>query len=163
MQSGKAKLWILAKTLIVFFVSGIGFLSLFSDISVEALMPLEKGNLKSVPIQIKNNSYVSIYDVSYTCRARSLINEKGGKIIVYNKGVTPHNFGIKKLNRNEATTVGLPFTFVAGKIVSADFDFVVTYKPFWLSPFTLRKPYRFASSKNNETEVFLLKKAVSEN
>jgi hypothetical protein len=159
----KAKLfWTLFITSICLFGSIGGILSLFADITVESDMPLTKGDLKSAPIMITNNSLVPIHDVTYICRARELVNENGGKIIAYNKGVSPRNFVIEKLGRNETTTTGLPFTFVAGKIVLADFDFVVIYKPFWLCPYTLKSSFRFASTQNDKGEIFLLKRAISE-
>jgi len=149
-------------TSIGLFGSIAGIFSVFADITVESDMPLTKGDLKSAPIIITNNSLVPIYDVTYICRARELVNEKGGKIIAYNEGVSPLNLVIEKLGRNESTTTGLPFTFVAEKIVSADFDFVVIYKPFWLCPYTLKSPFRFASTQNDKGEIFLLKRAISE-
>ena len=123
-------------------------------------MPLKKGDLKTVPIQISNNSFVSIYDVSYIRKPRELINEKGGKFIALR--VSPLNLIIKKLDRNESTTTGLHFIFLAESIVSADFDFVVIYKPFWLSPFSLKKPFRFAYTLNDKGETFLLHRAIQE-
>jgi len=138
------------------------YFSLLPDISVEALKPLQKGNLATCPMNITNNGFLPIYDISYICKARELINEKGGKIIAYNKGISPRNFVIEKLNRNETTTTGLPFTFVAGQIVSIDFTFIIIYKPFWLSPFTLKKPFRFASAANDKGENFLLHRSISE-
>jgi len=154
--------WTIFITSIGLFGSIVGILSLFANITVESDMPLAKGDLKSAPIIITNNSLVPIHDVTFVCMARELVNEKGGKIIAYNKGVSPRNFVIEKLGRNESTTTGLPFTFVAGKIVSADFDFVVIYKPFWLCPYTLKSPFRFASTKNDKGEIFLLKRSISE-
>ena len=157
----KARLFLIITT-IGLFGSIAGILSVFANITVESDMPLTRGDLKSAPIIITNNSLVPIHDVTFICRARELVNEKGGKIIAYNKGVSPPNFVVEKLGRNESTTTGLPFTFVAEKIVSADFDFVVTYKPFWLCPYTLKSPFRFASSQNDKGEIFLLKRATSE-
>ena len=138
------------------------YFSLLPDISSEALKPLKRGNLATCPMNITNNGFLPIYDVSYVCKARELINEKGGKIIACNKGISPRNFVIEKLDRNETTTTGLPFTFVAGQIVSADFDFVIIYKPFWFSPFTLKKAFRFASAANDKGDIFLLHRSISE-
>ncbi|MCK4469595.1 MAG: hypothetical protein KAU60_14725 [Desulfobacterales bacterium] len=157
------------KTVAKFFIGCVtvlasiaGVLSLSSNICVEAKPPLKTGDLSSSPICISNNSLLPIHDVSYVCEVRELKNKEGGKIIIYEKGVTPTGFIIAKLGKGETATTGLPFTFVAAPIASVDFEFVVTYRPFWICPFTMEKPFRFASAVNDRGEIFLLPRSISE-
>jgi hypothetical protein len=167
-QGRSISVWPIIKALIkmtltvVGTVSAIfGILSLFSDISVEALKPLQRGDLKSTPIQITNNSFLAIHDVSYICKPKII---KTDTLNVFTKeGITGPKIIINKLERGESATIRLPFWWLGGPVILTDFDLTITYKTLPFMSFMSEKSFRFASASNSDGEIILLKRAISEN
>jgi hypothetical protein len=136
-------------------------LSFLPQVSVRPEGRLEPQNPFSTPFVINNSGLTSINDVTFVCRLRHAINDKGGKIIAYEKGVRPFGFKISQITPGESSTVGLPFTWIGGTTVSADFDFTLEYRP---SYYPLKKlaTFRFATARQHDGTLVWLPRAQSE-
>jgi len=135
-------------------------LSFLPQVSVRPEGKLDPRNPFSTPFIITNSGITGIHDVTFICRLRHATNEQGGKIIAYG-GVRPTGFIISEIGPGESATTGLPFTWIGDVTASADFDFVLEYRP---SYFPLKKhiALRFATARQKDGSLVWLPRALSE-
>ena len=144
------------------FASILSFLlSFLPQVSVHPEGPLIQSDPFSTPFVITNSGLTKIYQVDFTCRLRHATNEKGGKIKAFEKGVRPTGFGITEIGPGESATTGLPFTWIGGTIVSADFDFVLEYRPSYY-PLKKKSTFRFATARQQDGTFVWLPRALAE-
>jgi len=138
-------------------------LSFLPRVSIRAEGKLSPKDPFSTPFVITNSGLTGINHVTFICRLRHAINDRGGKIIGPEKGVPvrPTDFVIPEIRPGESATTGLPFTWIGDTIVSADFDFVLEYRP---SYYPLRKEstFRFATARQQDGTLVWLPRALAE-
>lgn len=137
------------------------FLSLLPQVSVRPEGRLDPQNPFSTPFVISNSGLTGINEITFLCRLRHATNDQGGKVIAYNKGGRLAGFKISQIASGESATVRLPFAWIGGTTVSADFDFVLEYRP---SYYPLRKEatFRFATARQQDGTLVWLPRAKAE-
>jgi hypothetical protein len=136
-------------------------LSFLPQVSVRPEGRLDPQNPFSNPFVISNSGLTGINEVTFLCRLRHATNDQGGKIVAYNKGGRLAGFKISQIAPSESATVRLPFAWIGGTLVSADFDFVLEYRP---SYYPLRKEatFRFATAPQQDGTLVWLPRAKAE-
>lgn len=134
-------------------------LSFLPQVSVRPEGSLDPKNPFSTPFVITNSGLTGINQVSFVCRLRHATNDKGGKIIANN--VRPTGFGIAKIGPGESATTGLPFTWIGDTTASADFDFVLEYRPSYY-PLKKESTFRFATARQQDGTLVWLPRALAE-
>ncbi len=137
------------------------FLSFLPQVSVRPEGKLDPQNPFSTPFVITNSGLTGINQVTFFCRLRHATNDQGGKIIAYEKGVHPTGFNISKIGPRESATAGLPFTWIGGTTASADFDFVLEYRPSYY-PLKRQSTFRFATARQKDGTLVWLPRAMAE-
>jgi hypothetical protein len=150
---------------LIFIVSAVASiislcLSFLPQVSVRPEGKLDPRNPFSTPFVITNSGIIGIHDVTFLCRLRHATNEQGGKIIVTG-GVRPTGFVISEIGPGESATTGLPFTWIGDVTASADFDFVLEYRPSYF-PFKKNVALRFATARQKDGSLVWLPRALSE-
>jgi hypothetical protein len=162
--SVRTSIWkrILSLTFIVSAVASIISLclSFLPQVSVHPEGKLDPRDPFSTPFVITNSGITGIHDVTFLCRLRHATNEQGGKIIATG-GVRPTGFLVSEIGPGESATTGLPFTWIGDVTASADFDFVLEYRPSYF-PFKKHVALRFATAKQKDGSLVWLPRALSE-
>ena len=138
-------------------------LSFLPDITVNPEPRLDPNDPFWTPFVISNGGYTSIHDVFYYCKLRQATNSVAGKVIAYDKGVRPIRLPLPSIEPGESTAVGLPFSWISQDepIISADFDFVLKYRPSYY-PFKREKSFRSATATSQEKGLIWLPRTLSE-
>jgi hypothetical protein len=136
-------------------------LSFLPQVSVRAEGRLDPKNPFSTPFVITNSGMTGINNVTFICRLRHATNDQGGKIIAFEKGVRPMDFVVKEIRPGESATTGLPFTWIGGTTASADFDFVLEYRPSYY-PLKKQSTFRFATARQQDGTLVWLPRALAE-
>lgn len=136
-------------------------LSFLPQVSVRPEGKLDPKNPFSTPFVITNSGLTGINHVTFVCRLRHATNDQGGKIIAFEKGVRPTGFVIPEIRPGESATTGLPFTWIGGTTVSADFDFVLEYRPSYY-PLRKQSTFRFATARQQDGTLVWLPRALAE-
>lgn len=140
-----------------------GILSLLPRPSVTASDFLVVNEPFSAPFVITNEGYLPIHDVTFRCAIRHYKGANGGNIEVYKGGgITPSGFVLSEMPPGEKATVGCPFPFKGWEpVISADFDFVVVYRPDFL-PWKQEKRFRFGTVKGGDGLLRWYPRSMSE-
>lgn len=136
-------------------------LSFLPQVSVRPEGKLDPKNPFSTPFVITNSGLTGINHVTFVCRLRHATNDQGGKIIAFDKGVRPKGFVITEIKSGESATTGLPFTWIGGTTASADFDFVIEYRPSFY-PLKKQSTFRFATARQQDGTLVWLPRALAE-
>ncbi len=136
-------------------------LSFLPKVSVRPEGKLDPKDPFSTPFVITNSGLTGIHKVTFVCRLRHATNDQGGKIIAYEKGVRPTGFVIAEIGPGESATTGLPFTWIGGITASADFDFVLEYRPSYY-PLKKQSTFRLATARQQDGTLVWLPRALAE-
>ncbi|MCK5538094.1 MAG: hypothetical protein KAI79_14810 [Bacteroidales bacterium] len=139
---------------LLFVISILGLLSLFTiwpRISISTSTALDPHNPFKTPFIVKNDGYLSLYNIKYSLTAE-LLEMTNGTIL--NNCGSASNGIIERLRPNSGSTLFVDkiFSVSNDKVKTAKILVNITYKPISFISFTFTQQNRFIIKKNANDE-----------